>query len=66
MKLNVKQVDYRHNETKFGNWWVWKEICDRCGAVVSDVNMLHSVKPNLKEQDYCIDCYRELLKNENK
>lgn len=63
MKINLHRVNYDGSDNSNGRWWVWKEICDKCGKVVLDENVLHSFPGDESELDFCVDCYHYLLEN---
>lgn len=63
MKKEIHKVNYDGSENKSGKWWVWKEICDKCGKTVLDENTLHSFPGDESELDFCVDCYHYLFEN---
>lgn len=68
MKTNIKKWPFNINGKESADtfWYSWTEHCDRCGKLIH-TDALHSSKePNLKEEDYCSDCLRELLSRNKK
>lgn len=65
MKVDPIRVSYKGENRiindPHGRFYMWKEVCDRCGSVIEDHQFLHSNYPRKDESDYCIDCYRVLL-----
>lgn len=41
-----------------GMWWVYTEICDRCGQL-SEWECTHV--PNVAKADFCANCIMDLL-----
>lgn len=64
MKVNLHKVNYDGSENQNGHWYVWKEICDRCGKVIFDESVQHSERGKNDELDFCCECYRFLLDND--
>lgn len=62
MKNNLHKVDYDGSPNLNGHWWVWKEICDRCGKLIQDEATLHSYIDE-SEVDFCSECIRYLMDN---
>ena len=44
-----------------GHWWVWREICDRCGKLIQDESA-QSTNLDDSKVDFCTDCIRYLRK----
>lgn len=63
MKVNLHRVNYDGSENKNGNWYVWKEICDRCGKVIFNESVQHSKCDKDDGLDFCCECYRYLFDN---
>ena len=65
MKTDIKQVSYMDiNES--GDWYVWNEFCDLCGKQYKGHNVSSGSKPDENENDYCLDCMREMIDNKIK
>ena len=58
MKINVicKKTAYSNL-----NWYSWLERCDECGATICGYEWEHSCKPNLEEEDLCINCLKKRI-----
>jgi len=64
MKTNVQTVKYNQNSTVPNKcvWWSWEEICDDCDKVIHKFrDVLSSCKPDLNENDYCLNCLHKRL-----
>lgn len=59
MKTNIHRVNFDGTPNPNGNWWVWKETCDRCQKLIYDEATQHS---DLEESavDFCAECIRYL------
>lgn len=62
MKYDIKQTDYHGNFCIDGEWWSWEQRCDRCGADCKHTGIMTTTAPDTDEADFCIQCYRELMK----
>ena len=65
MKSNIVQMDLSGKLNPNGKWWSWHATCDRCGADCHNDYMMMQ-KPDTTENDYCVNCMRELLKERQK
>ena len=65
MKSNIVCENTEFSSLK---WWTWIEVCDNCNKVIfTNEDRRCSKCPDTKEQDYCLDCMREIFKiKENK
>lgn len=68
MVTELKRINYDGTINKKGRWYIWKEICDRCGKIIDDHEIMH-LNPDKKEYnnskpDFCNDCYRYLFDND--
>lgn len=64
MKTNIKEVDLHGKSHKGAGWWTWTETCDKCGKTIYvSSSFMSSKKPDVNETDFCVNCYRELIKN---
>lgn len=65
MITNLHRVNYDGTPHKKGDWWVWKETCDKCGKLILDETVLHSYNPDdLYDTTFCSDCIRYLMDND--
>ncbi len=63
MKKNLHRVNYDGTSNENGHWWVWKEICDRCGRLIFNEFTQHSCPGDESELDFCPECLRYLMDN---
>ena len=64
MVTNLHRVNYDGTPNKNGDWWVWKETCDRCGKLIIDEKVQHSSNLDaLDEVNFCSDCCRFFINN---
>ena len=61
METNIHRVNFDGTPNPNGNWWVWKETCDRCQKLIYDEATQHS---DLEESavDFCAECIRYFMK----
>jgi hypothetical protein len=62
MKKDIHRVNYDGSPNKNGDWWVWEEVCDRCGKVIFDESTQHS-RIDDSNIDFCSECIRNLIDN---
>lgn len=63
MKTNIHRVNYDGIADEKGDWWTWRETCDRCEKLIVDESVLHSTKGDNTEADFCIECMQYFMKN---
>lgn len=65
MITNLHRVNYNGTPNKNGNWYVWKEICDKCGKLIYDENIQHSSDKDAIDSkvNLCSECIRYLMDN---
>lgn len=62
MKKNVYRIGYDGSPMEHGIWWVWEEICDRCGVQIFDESVHHSCFEE-NEVDFCPECLKYFMDN---
>lgn len=61
MKTNIHKVNYDGTPNTNGNWWVWRETCDRCQKLIYDETTQHSDFEEA-DVDFCAECIRYFMK----
>ena len=55
MKTNIHRVNFDGTPNPNGNWYVWRETCDRCQKLIYDETTLHSDFEEA-DVDFCAEC----------
>lgn len=66
MKTNIQRINYNGDLDSNGKWYKWHEVCDICGADCNKDDVQTMTPPDIKEEDYCINCLRHLLQLKHK
>lgn len=61
MKTNIHKVNYDGTPNTNGNWWVWRETCDRCQKLIYDETTQYSDFEEA-DVDFCAECIRYFMK----